>query len=344
MSQIMRTCNGLACDCAEHVTKGSDCKHILQELERLKVRGHGFRIMERSNFKLCKHCDSGNIIKKQIRHNRKGDVQTYKCKDCGKRFSLNLGFEGMRYSDGIITRALGMYFAKMSTRRIADQFESEEIDVSHQSVHNWVVKYSKSISIYVNGIVPRVGNWFRADEVWVKINGKKYYLFASMDDDTRYWLASELADSKEKHNAENIFRMTKQMAGKNPTVLITDKLPAYQKAARKVFGNGAYHKSDAGIRSKRIGVNGKPTNANHHPSNNKMERLNGEIRDREKVFRGLKKEDSAILDGFRVYCNFTKKHSGINNRTPASEAGIQVDGANKWKTLIQNASLDRLRN
>ena len=47
-------------------------------------------------------------------------------------------------------------------------------------------------SKYLNGIVPRVGNWFRADEVWIKIAGKQNYLFASMDDDTRYWLASIL--------------------------------------------------------------------------------------------------------------------------------------------------------
>ena len=46
---------------------------------------------------------------------------------------------------------------------------------------------------YLNGIVPRIGDWVRADEVWVKIAGKQCYLFASMDDDTRYWLASDLA-------------------------------------------------------------------------------------------------------------------------------------------------------
>ena len=43
-------------------------------------------------------------------------------------------------------------------------------------------------------------------------------------------------------------------------------------------------------------------------NNNKMERLNGEIRDREKVFRGLKRMDAPVLDGTRVYYNFTKKH------------------------------------
>jgi hypothetical protein len=46
-----------------------------------------------------------------------------------------------------------------------------------------------------------------------------------------------------------------------------------------------------------------------------MERLNGEIRDREKTMRGLKKMD-----------------------TPSEACGIEINGDNKWLTLIQNAS------
>ncbi|WAM22356.1 MAG: hypothetical protein OI717_00075 (plasmid) [Candidatus Methanoperedens sp.] len=36
-------------------------------------------------------------------------------------------------------------------------------------------------------------------------------------------------------------------------------------------------------------------------NNNKMERINGEIRDREKVMRGLKKTDTLILKGYQIY-------------------------------------------
>ncbi len=74
-------------------------------------------------------------------------------------------------------------------------------------------------------------------------------------------------------------------------------------------------------------------------NNNKMERLNGEIRDREKVFRGLKKKDTPIFDGMKAYYNFTKKHSALKGKTPAEQAMIKVDGLNRWKTIIQNASL-----
>ena len=50
-------------------------------------------------------------------------------------------------------------------------------------------------------------------------------------------------------------------------------------------------------------------------NNNKMERLNGEIRDREKVFRGLKKFDTPLIDGMKAYYNFTKKHGSLKGKT-----------------------------
>jgi hypothetical protein len=77
-------------------------------------------------------------------------------------------------------------------------------------------------------------------------------------------------------------------------------------------------------------------------NNNKMERLNGEIRDREKVFRGLKKMDTPILEGLKAYYNYTKKHGALKDKTPAEIAMILVDGKNKWKTIIQNASLYKM--
>ena len=72
-----------------------------------------------------------------------------------------------------------------------------------------------------------------------------------------------------------------------------------------------------------------------------MERLNWEICDREKVFRGLKKFDRPRIDGLKIYYSFTKKHLTLQGRTPAQASVIKVDSKNRWKTIIQNASLHR---
>jgi hypothetical protein len=35
---------------------------------------------------------------------------------------------------------------------------------------------------------------------------------------------------------------------------------------------------------------------------------------------------------------YLRPHEGLNGRTPTEVAGIEVEGDNKWLTLIQNAA------
>ena len=76
-------------------------------------------------------------------------------------------------------------------------------------------------------------------------------------------------------------------------------------------------------------------------NNNKMERMNGEIRDREKTMRGLKTKETPILAGYQIFHNYIRAHEGLNGQTPAEACGIKVEGNNKWVTLIQNASASK---
>ncbi len=186
------------------------------------------------------------------------------------------------------------------------------------------------VSKYPNEIVPRTNErvMVRADEVWIKVNGKQNYLFASMEDDSRHWLASDMADTKFQHNADNLLKLTKEAIGRNPVYFVTDGLPACcMKSSKKVFGKKTLHTRHIHIQK--------------DMNNNKMERMNGEIRDREKVFRSLKKIDTPIIDGMKAYYNFTKKHGILKGKTPSEEALIKVDGKNRWKAIIENASLYR---
>jgi hypothetical protein len=69
-----------------------------------------------------------------------------------------------------------------------------------------------------------------------------------------------------------------------------------------------------------------------------MERFNGEVRDREKVMRGLKRVDTPILRGYQIYHNYLRPHEGLDNKTPAEVCGIKIEGKNKLITLIKNTS------
>jgi len=45
---------------------------------------------------------------------------------------------------------------------------------------------------------------------------------------------------------------------------------------------------------------------------NKMERMNGEMRDREKVTGNLKKTDTAMLTGMEIYHNYVRSHMALD--------------------------------
>jgi hypothetical protein len=69
-----------------------------------------------------------------------------------------------------------------------------------------------------------------------------------------------------------------------------------------------------------------------------MERFNGEVRDIEKVMRGLKIKDTPILSGYQIFHNYIRTHEGLDGKTPSEACGMTVKGQNKWKILIENAS------
>jgi len=73
-----------------------------------------------------------------------------------------------------------------------------------------------------------------------------------------------------------------------------------------------------------------------------MERFNGEVRDREKVMRGLKTKETPIIPGYQLFHNYIRPHEALNGNTPAQACGIEVKGQNKWITIIQNATRGNL--
>ena len=72
-------------------------------------------------------------------------------------------------------------------------------------------------------------------------------------------------------------------------------------------------------------------------TNNRIERLNGTLRERVKVQRGWKSYETPIAEGQRIHYNFVKPHAALEGKTPAERAGIGIEGKDKWLTLLRNA-------
>ncbi|TSA16840.1 MAG: DDE domain-containing protein [Nitrosopumilales archaeon] len=329
---VIQTETGWICTCPDHSFRKICCKHIHAVEFSIKIRNevrqrNEVMIEQMTNDK-CPKCQSRNIVKHGIRHNQKYDLQRYSCKECKSRFSFNLGFEGMTASPKTITSAMQLYFTGESLRNVTKFLRLQGVNVAHSTVYGWIKKYTNLMEKYLENITPQVGNTWRADEVWVKVKGDKKYLFALMDDETRFWIAKEVSDKKEGHDASGLFKQAKEITKTSPKLMITDGLRSYNDAFLKEFWT---QKNPRPVHIKHIRMSGDM-------NNNKMERLNGEFRDREKVARGLKKDDSPLINGYQIFHNYIRPHMGLENQTPADKVGIKIKGDNKWITLIQNAS------
>ena len=328
---VVHRVRGWRCSCPDHIYREVKCKHIwaVEFSQALRAEVSNQVVMKPLDLITCPYCDSQTLVRDGLRHNKNGDIQRFTCKECGKRFVRNLGFERLKATPEIVTSALQLYFTGESLRNTKKFLNLQGVTVSHQTIYNWIKRYTALMENYLEKITPQLSGTWRADELYVKIKGDMKYLFAIMDDQTRYLIAQEVADSKERHDAQHLFQVAKQVAEKKPKILITDGLPSYHNAWLKEFRTNRLDDSTTHIRH--ITLAGK-----HH--NNKMERLNGEIRDREKVLRGLKKPNTPILTGYQIFHNYIRPHEGLEGKSPAEAAGITIEGENKWLTLIQNAS------
>jgi putative transposase len=313
------------CSCPDNTYRHLICKHIFAVDFSVSLRNkvQTNRVIQEVTIQACQFCGSSNIRKDGVRKNKSGAIQKFFCRECNHYFTVNIGFERMKHNPQAITSAMQLYFSGESLRNTMRSLKLLGVEVSHQTIYNWIEKYVALMKDYAEKFTPNVSDTWRADEVYVKVAGNMKYLFAMMDDETRFWIAQEVAETKMKHDARTLFIQAKKLMEKQPKTLITDGLPSYHVASKQVF-----------VETKHV----REIMLSGSIHNNKMERMNGEIRDREKTMRGLKINETPILKGYQLFHNYIRPHEALNGKTPSEACGLTIEGKNKWLTLIQNAS------
>jgi transposase-like protein len=335
MYDVIRQLNGgWLCTCPDFEYRSVKCKHIWAVEFSLKLRDKVKEnvVIQPIAINACLYCKSSDIFKDGLRHNKYGDIQKFNCKSCSRYFTINVGFEHMKHNPQGITTAMQLYFSGESLRNVARSLKLIGVEVSYQTVWNWIQKYTTLMEKYLEKITPQVSDTWRADELYLKVHGNMKYLYALMDDQTRFWIAQEVADTKYTADITPLFKHGKEVTGKRPKTLITDGAQNFHEAFNIEFRTQRVADRPEHIREIRLAG---------MVHNNKMERMNGEIRDREKVTRNLKKMDTPILKGEQIFHNYIRPHMALDGKTPADKAGIEIRGQNKWITIIQNATRDK---
>jgi transposase-like protein len=217
------------CQCPDNTYRHVECKHIHAVEFSQKIKEHVKKsvVIQEVEINDCIFCHSTHTKKFGLRHNKAGDIQRFMCLDCGKSYSVNIGFERMKHNPQAITSAMQLYFSGESLRNTMRSLKLLGVEVSHKTVYNWIKKYTNLMKKYVETLTPNVSDNWRADELYVKVAGNMKYLFAMMDDETRFLIAQEVAETKDKHDARQLFIQSRRLMGKQPKNFITDGLPTY---------------------------------------------------------------------------------------------------------------------
>jgi transposase-like protein len=329
-----------SCSCPDFQARHMPCKHIYAVQFSLKIKVDvetdikAQRIQGDVNGITCPICKSQNIIKRGVRATSYGELQRYGCRDCNHRFVVDKGFSRVKHDPKVITLTLDLYFKGVSLRKITDHIQQfHDRKVSQTTPMRWIKKYTQLLGKYSEKYEADVGNIWHCDEttVFIKKEGeKKYYqwIWNLMDAKTRYLLACQITETRFVNDARIPLKKAKEIANKRPDAIVTDGLPAYQKAIRAEFFDVTAPIQNPHIRLKDFETK---------PNNNILERLNGTFRERTKVLRSLDNPVGAqeFVAGLQTYYNYIRPHQGIGGLTPAQMANIPINlMGNRWETMI----------
>ena len=337
---VRRIEGGYSCNCPDYTQRHAEvgeCKHChgvrfwiaarveLQEKPKPKVFA--------DDAVQCPKCGSIRVIHFGSTYGKK----SFKCKDCEHRFRESALVKGSRYSPEMVSLTLDLYFSGTSLRKTArivnDHFGS---NLGKSTLYRWIENFVPKVAEFVNSLSPQLSETWHADELFVKMKGgihtNQYnlenmaFLWNVMDRKTRFLLASKVSKFRDVAGADRAFREAfKNAGGSRPETIYTDAHKAY-----KVFAD-SLPESERPQLVVRSGMN-KP-----HANNNRVERLNGTLRERVKVQRGWKSYQTKIAEGQRIHYNFVRPHQALEGQTPAKRAGLTIGSGDKWLSLLKAA-------
>ena len=291
---------------------------------------------------VCPKCKSENVIKwcKRKTENR-GLIQRYKCKDCGKYFTLDDGFFRMRNAPQKITQAVDLFYRGASTRGTQEHlgmFYPHNAD--HSTILRWVWKYAKIIGKFTDKLRLNLSEEIQFDEIEYKrrkshIKGSKgtedNFFIDGVCPTTRFMIASEYTKSRNKKKITSIIGYAKDRTNTKIQMVTTDGLNSYIGAVKKVFGYN--------LKEGKFNVfHNRVVTSNEDTFNYPIERLHNNVRARTKVFRGFHgslRSANLILKGYEIFYNFIRINQAINKCPYELATELKLKENNKWLELIQ---------
>ncbi|MER7485060.1 IS6 family transposase [Streptomyces sp. NPDC126497] len=154
--------------------------------------------------------------------------------------SASPSYKGHRYPVEVISHCVRLYFRfPLSFWEVEELMLGRGVVVSYETVRRWCAEFGQA---YANGLRhrrPRPGGRWHLDEVFVKINGERKYLWRAVDQDGTV-LDILVQNRRDTAAARRFFRRLLKRTGAVPRAVVIDKLHFYGAAHREVMPSVEY--------------------------------------------------------------------------------------------------------
>jgi len=154
-----------------------------------------------------------------------------------------VSYRRFRYPAEIISHCVWLYHRfPLSFREIEEMMLARGVVVSHETIRQWSVKFGAAYAAGLRRRRPKAGDNWHLDEVFIKVNGQRQYLWRAVDQDGN--VLDILVQSRRNTKAAKRF-LAKLMKKQRqvPRVLVTDKLRSYAAAHRDLMPSTEHRQS-----------------------------------------------------------------------------------------------------
>jgi transposase-like protein len=191
----------------------------------------------------CPHCQSAATTERL-------DVtawgyRRFRCRSCGRGFNERTEsvFNRLQYRPDVICLVvLWRVRYKLSFRDLAEMFLEQGVVFTHEAVREWEAKLALVLSEPLRKQRRgKVGYSWYCDETYLKVKGRKVYLYRAIDRDGNL-VDVLLSARQDQAAAEAFFRSARTVSGSMPDRVTTDGHGSYPGAIKAELGESVTHR------------------------------------------------------------------------------------------------------
>ena len=138
-----------------------------------------------------------------------------------------ISYKRHRFPPEVIRQAVWLYYRfTLSLRDVEEVLAERGVDVSYETVRCWGDKFGRAIAANIRRSRPRPGSIWHLDEMVVRINGKRMFMWRAVDDEGEV-LDVLVQKRRNKHAALRLLRKLLKRQGYVPDRFVTDGLLSY---------------------------------------------------------------------------------------------------------------------